>query len=510
MKRAFLSVFDKTGIVEFAAGLVSMGFEILSTGGTQKALELAALPVTNVSDITGFPECLDGRVKTMHPAIHAGILAMRANPDHMAQTDRLGVGLIDIVAVNLYPFKATISKPDVTLEDAIENIDIGGPTMLRAAAKNWQDVASIVDPADYGRVLEELKTGGITKQTKFALCVKVFEHTAAYDALISGYLRQQQGGGYPDKLTLTFEKIQDMRYGENPHQSAAFYKEPIGTSGTLAEAEQLWGKELSFNNINDTNGALDCLREFQEITVVASKHANPCGVGSGLTVHEAYMKAYTADPVSVYGGIVAVNAAVDKATAEEMVKTFLEIIIAPGFADDALDVLKSKKNLRILRLPDISAKMSTTALDLKKPLGGLIVQRPDDMLLEGDLKVVTKLAPTDQQMEDLIFAWKLVKHLKSNAIAVAKNNQSLGLGAGQVSRIWAAENALQRSGDNVKGAALASDAYFPFDDCVRLAAQYGIASIIQPGGSVRDEDSIKACDKLGISMVFTGMRHFKH
>jgi phosphoribosylaminoimidazolecarboxamide formyltransferase/IMP cyclohydrolase len=278
----------------------------------------------------------------------------------------------------------------------------------------------------------------------------------------------------------------------------------------LAAAEQLWGKELSFNNINDTNGALDCLREFQEITVVASKHANPCGVGCGSTVHEAYMKAYTADPVSVYGGIVAVNAAVDKATAEEMVKTFLEIIIAPEFADDALDVLKSKKNLRILRLHDISAKMSTTALDLKKPLGGLIVQQPDDKLLEGDLKVVTKLAPTEQQMKDLLFAWKLVKHLKSNAIAVAKNNQSLGLGAGQVSRIWAAENALQRSGDNVKGAALASDAYFPFDDCVRLAAQYCIVSIIQPGGSVRDEDSIKACDKLGISMVFTGMRHFKH
>jgi len=510
MKRAFLSVYDKTGIVEFATGLHEFGFELLSTGGTQKALEAAGLPVTNVSEITGFPECLDGRVKTLHPAIHAGILAMRGNPEHMAQVERLGVGLIDIVAVNLYPFKATISKPDVTLEEAIENIDIGGPAMLRAAAKNWQDVASIVDPADYGRVLAELKSGGITRQTKFDLCVKVFEHTAAYDALIAGWLRQQNGGGYPDKLTLTFEKLQDMRYGENPHQTAAFYREPLRIEGTLAEAEQLWGKELSFNNINDTNGALDCLREFEEITVVASKHANPCGVGSGATVYEAYMKAYNADPVSIFGGIVAVNAEVEKVTAEEMVKTFLEIVIAPGFTDEALEVLKTKKNLRILRLPGLSSKIPSTALDLKKPLGGLIVQQVDDKLLEGGLKIVTKKAPTEEQMKDLLFAWKLVKHLKSNAIAVAKDGQSLGLGPGQVSRIWAAENALQRAGEKARGAALASDAYFPFDDCVRLAAKHGIAAIIQPGGSIRDEDSIRACDELGIAMVFTGMRHFKH
>jgi phosphoribosylaminoimidazolecarboxamide formyltransferase/IMP cyclohydrolase len=510
MKRAFLSVFDKTGVVEFASGLVALGFEVLSTGGTQKALEAANVPVTNVSDITGFPECLDGRVKTLHPAIHAGILAMRENPEHMAQVQKLGVGLIDIVAVNLYPFKATIQKPGVTLEDAIENIDIGGPTMLRAAAKNWQDVASIVDPADYGRVLDELKAGGVTRKTKFDLCGKVFEHTAAYDALISGYLRRQNGGGYPEKLTLTYEKLQDMRYGENPHQTAAFYKEPLDTEGTLAAAEQLWGKELSFNNINDTNGALDCLREFDEITVVASKHANPCGVGSGATVHEAYVKAYTADPVSVYGGIVAVNAEVDKATAEEMVKTFLEIVIAPSFTYDALEVLKTKKNLRIMRLPNISRKISATALDLKKPLGGLIVQQPDDQLLDGELKVVTKLAPSEAQIKDLMFAWKLVKHLKSNAIAIAKDGQSLGLGPGQVSRIWAAENALSRSGEKVKGAALASDAYFPFDDCVRLAAQYGIAAIIQPGGSIHDEESVKACDELGVAMVYTNMRHFKH
>ncbi len=510
MKRAFLSVFDKTGVVEFAKGLQSLGFEILSTGGTQRSLEQAGVAVTNVSDITGFPECLDGRVKTLHPNIHAGILAMRDNADHMAQVQKLGVELIDIVAVNLYPFKATIQKDGVTLEEAIENIDIGGPTMLRAAAKNWQDVASIVDPADYERVLAELKSGGVTKQTKFDLCVKVFEHTAAYDALISGYLREQNGGGYPEKLTLTYEKVQGMRYGENPHQSAAFYKEPIGTKGTLAEAEQLWGKELSFNNINDTNGALDCLREFDGITAVAVKHANPCGVGSADNLFDAYMKAYSADPQSIYGGILAVNTEIDKKSAEEMAKTFFEIIVAPAFSDDALDVLKTKKNLRILLLPDISAKVKPGAMDIKKPLGGLLVQQPDTLLYEGELKTVTKRVPTEKELEDLKFAWKIVKHIKSNGIAVAKDSQTLGLGPGQVSRVWAAEAALQRAGDAVKGAVLSSDAYLPFDDTARLAAQYGISAIIQPGGSIHDEDSIKACDELGIAMVFTGMRHFKH
>ncbi len=510
MKRAFLSVFDKTGIIEFAQGLKGLGYEILSTGGTQRALEQAGIQVTNVSDVTGFPECLDGRVKTLHPSIHAGILAMRSNKDHMKQVESFGVGLIDIVAVNLYPFKQTIMKSGVTLEDAIENIDIGGPTMLRAAAKNWQDVASIVDPSDYGRVLDELRDGGVTKETKFDLCVKVFEHTAAYDALISGYLREQNGGGYPEKLTLTYEKLQEMRYGENPHQSAAFYKEPVGTDGTLASARQLWGKELSFNNINDTHGALECLREFEDITVVASKHANPCGVGSADSVYEAYMKAYSADPVSIYGGIVAVNAEIDKKTAEKMGEIFLEIIIAPAFSDEALEVLKAKKNLRLLLLPDMSAKMNTNTMDIKKPSGGLLVQQTDDILFDGELKVVTKRVPSKSEMEDMKFAFKLVKHLKSNAISVAKDKASLGLGPGQVSRIWAAEAALARAGEGVNGAALASDAYFPFDDCVRLAAKYGIKAIIQPGGSIRDEDSIKACDELGISMVFTGIRHFKH
>ena len=510
MKRAFLSIFDKTGIEEFASALIGQGFELLSTGGTQRALEKAGIAVTNVSDITGFPECLDGRVKTLHPLIHAGILAMRGSESHMAQAKKLGVGLIDIVVVNLYPFKATISKPDVALEEAIENIDIGGPTMLRAAAKNWQDVASIVDPADYARVIEQLKNGGISRELKFELCVKVFEHTAAYDALISGYLRKQIGGGYPDKLTLTYEKAQDMRYGENPHQSAAFYREPLGTEGTLADAQQLWGKELSFNNINDTNGALDCLREFEETAVVAVKHANPCGVGSAGSVYEAYIKAYEADPGSIYGGIVAANRSIDGKTAQEMVKTFLEIVIAPEFTDEALEILKTKKNLRILRLENLSKPVSKDALDIKKPLGGLLVQQCDTALVDGQLKTVTKCAPTQQQIQDMLFAWKVVKYIKSNGIAIAKDGGTIGLGPGQVSRIWAAEAALERAGEGAKGAVLASDAFFPFDDCVRLAAKYGISAIIQPGGSMRDEDSIKACDELGIAMVFTGMRHFKH
>lgn len=510
MKRAFLSVFDKTDIVEFAQGLVKQGFEILSTGGTQRALENAGVKVTNVSDITGFPECLDGRVKTLHPKIHAGILAMRSDEAHMKQIEALDVGLIDIVAVNLYPFKATISKKDVELPEAIENIDIGGPTMLRAAAKNWQDVASIVDPADYPRVLAELSSGEVSRETKFDLCVKVFEHTAAYDALISNYLRQQNGGGYPELLTLTYEKVQDMRYGENPHQSAAFYKEPIDTEGTLASAKQIWGKELSFNNINDTNGAVDCLREFEEITVVASKHANPCGVGSADNVYDAYMKAYEADPVSIYGGIVAINTEVDKKTAEEMVKIFLEIVIAPSFSQEALEVLKTKKNLRLLVLPDISSKIKETAIELKKPLGGLLVQKIDTRLIGDELTVVTKRKPSKKEVDDCLFAWKLVKHIKSNGISVAKDKTSLGLGPGQVSRIWAAEAALSRAGAKADGGALASDAFFPFDDCVRLASKYGIKAIIQPGGSIRDEESIKACDELGISMIFTGMRHFKH
>ncbi|HBU13124.1 MAG TPA: bifunctional phosphoribosylaminoimidazolecarboxamide formyltransferase/inosine monophosphate cyclohydrolase [Clostridiales bacterium] len=510
-KKAFISVFDKAGVVEFAKNLAALGFDILSTGGTQRALEQAGVAVTNVSDITGFPECLDGRVKTLHPKIHAGILAMRGNPDHMKQLGELGVDTIDVVAVNLYPFKQTVEKPGVTLEEAIENIDIGGPTMLRAAAKNWQDVAVVIDAADYDTVINELKQGEISKETKFYLAAKVFEHTAAYDALIAGYLRPKtKQTGLPEKLTITLEKQQEMRYGENPHQGAAFYREPLAVPGSLANAEQLNGKELSFNNINDAAGALDTLREFSDTTVVAVKHANPCGVGSAQTVHEAYMKAYESDPVSIFGGIVAVNTEVDEKTAAEMSRIFLEIVIAPSYTKEALALLCQKKNLRVLRLPDISAKLPQGAFDAKKVLGGMLVQEVNRKLLDGELKVVTKRKPTEDELENLEFAFKVVKHVKSNGIAIAKDLATLGIGPGQTNRIWSTQMAIERSGREVKGAVLASDAFFPFDDCVEACAKAGITAIIQPGGSVRDEDSIKKCDEYGIAMVFTGIRHFKH
>jgi len=511
-KRAILSVSDKTGIVELAKGLMDAGVEVVSTGGTAKAIREAGIPVTEVSDITGFPECLDGRVKTLHPMIHAGVLAMRDNAEHMAQLKKLNVTPVDFVAINLYPFKQTIRREGVSREEAIENIDIGGPTMLRAAAKNWQDVAVMIDPADYAPVLEEyLRNGEVSRETKFRLAAKVFEHTAHYDAMIAAYWRDQLGGGFPELLTLTYEKQQDMRYGENPHQRAVFYREVLPVAGSLTNAIQLHGKELSYNNINDTNGALDLLREFTEPTVVAVKHANPCGVGSAATVYEAYRKAYEADPVSVFGGIIVTNRELDAATAEEINKIFIEIVVAPSYSDEALEILKKKKNIRLLRLPDIASPLPEGVWDMKKVVGGLLVQEIDRVLLPGEEpKVVTKRKPTEKEMEDLLFAWKVVKHAKSNGIAIAKDKQSLGVGPGQVNRIWACQQAIEHAGGAVAGAVLASDAFFPFEDCVQEAAKAGITAIIQPGGSIRDEDSIKACDEAGIAMVFTNMRHFKH
>ncbi len=512
-KRAIISVSDKTGVVEFAKGLTDLGFEIISTGGTAKVLADAGISVIPVSDITGFPECLDGRVKTLHPKIHAGILAMRSNPEHMQQLAALRVDTIDVVAINLYPFRETIMKDGVTLAEAIENIDIGGPTMIRAAAKNYQDVAVIVDPADYVTVLDEYKKQGeVSQETKFELAYKVFEHTASYDTLISGYLRKQiEKELFPNNLSLTFEKVQDMRYGENPHQLGVFYKEIGNVDGTLAAAKQLHGKELSYNNINDTNGALDLVKEFDAPTVVASKHANPCGVGSGKNIYEAYMRAYESDPVSIFGGIIAANREIDAKTAEEMHKIFLEIIIAPSFTPEAVEILSQKKNLRLLELPTISQKMDINAFDMKKVMGGLLVQQRDTELFhDEDWTVVTEKAPTEQEIEDMKFAWKVVKHTKSNAIAIAKNNMSLGAGPGQTNRIMAARIALDYAGERAKGASLASDAYFPFPDCVEAAAKAGITAIIQPGGSRNDQLSIDACNKHGIAMVFVGMRHFKH
>lgn len=518
VKRALISVSDKTGIVEFAQKLNDLGVSIISTGGTFKVLKEAGIPVINISDVTGFPECLDGRVKTLHPNIHAGLLAMRSNPEHMKQVEELNVELIDMVVVNLYPFKQTIMKPDVTLADAIENIDIGGPTMLRAAAKNYQDVSVVIDPTDYEQVLSEIKeTGAVSVKTNFYLAAKVFNHTAYYDAMIANYLRDKAGlPKYPDTISMTFEKVQDMRYGENPHQSAAFYKEVGNSDGMLSGIEQLHGKELSFNNINDLHGALELLKEFdEEPTVVACKHSNPCGVASGKDIHEAYVRAYNTDPVSIFGGILCANRKIDKATAEEISKIFLEIVLAPDFDDDALEVLEQKKNIRLLKLKDVMKKQPETAYDVKKVSGGILIQDIDSKLLGDELKVVTDRKPTEKEMEDLLFTWKVVKFTKSNGIAIGKDKQSVGIGPGQVNRIWATEQAIdhgtkQLGADVVKGAVLASDAFFPFDDCVEAAHKAGITAIIQPGGSKRDQDSIDACNKYGIAMVFTGMRHFRH
>ena len=515
--RALISVSDKTGIVEFAKELISLGVQIISTGGTYNTLKNEGLNIIGISEVTGFPECLDGRVKTLHPAIHAGILNIRENEEHQKQMQELGLSNIDLVVVNLYPFKQTILKEDVKLEEAIENIDIGGPTMLRSAAKNNHDVSVIVDPGDYTVVLDELKASGkVSTDTNFYLATKVFEHTANYDTMIANYLRVQRGDySLPNTLTMTYEKVQDMRYGENPHQVAAFYKEVGKTKGTLADAIQLNGKELSYNNINDANGALELLREFSEPAVVAVKHANPCGVGVGANVLEAYQKAYEADPVSIFGGIIVTNQIIDKETALEMTKIFFEIVIAPDYTDEALEIFKTKKNLRVLKLDNITY-FDPHALTMKKVDGGLIVQQKDlELLVEEDLKVVTDREPSEKEMEDLRFAWKLVKHVKSNGIALAKNGMSVGLGGGQTNRIWATNQAIEHGieflgEEGVKGSVLASDAFFPFDDCVKAAAAAGITAIIQPGGSIRDEDSIKACNEAGIAMVFTGMRHFKH
>lgn len=518
IKRALISVSNKEGIIEFAKGLHELNVEIISTGGTAKTLKDAGIEVTAVSDITGFPEILDGRVKTLHPKIHGGLLAVRDNSKHMHQIAELGIAPIDLVVINLYPFKQTILKPCVTMDEAIENIDIGGPSMLRSAAKNHKDVIVVVDPKDYPFVLNELRNkGDLDKNQRMKLAYKVFEHTAHYDALIADYLKQNISADtfsspdsfFPQNLTLTYEKIQDLRYGENPHQKAAFYGEVGRHSGTLAGAKQLGGKELSFNNINDADAALKAVMEFDMPAAVGVKHTNPCGVACGDNIYDAYIKAYNADPVSIFGGIVALNRPVDVPTAEELVKIFLEIVIAPGFEPHALEILRTKKNLRILEV-NLDNKLNTT-WDLKKVSGGLLVQEYDAQdISEKDLKVVTKRAPSDKEMQDLLFGWKVVKHVKSNAIVLAKDLIAVGIGAGQVNRIWATQQSIDHAGVNTKGAVLASDAFFPFSDVVEAAAAAGITAIIQPGGSIRDEDSIKVADENNIAMVFTGMRHFRH
>lgn len=516
--RVLISVSDKRGVAGFARRLAEMGAEIISTGGTHKLLEEEGIPVTGISEVTGFPECLDGRVKTLHPAVHGGILAMRDKEEHMEQLKKLNIQTIDIVAINLYPFRETIRKQEVTLEDAIENIDIGGPAMLRSSAKNHRDVVVICDPSDYGPVLEELiEKGGVSYATKYRLALKVFDHTAAYDAMIAEYLRKEGARvlgkteeDLPETLTLTFEKAQELRYGENPHQKAAYYKEVRPYEGSLARAVQLHGKELSFNNINDANGALEALKEFEEPAVVAVKHANPCGAAVGENIYEAYGKAYEADPVSIFGGIIAANRTIDRETAEEIHKIFVEIVIAPDFTEEALAVLRQKANIRLLELPSIGQTPPEGELDLKKVSGGLLVHNRDDLLFQEELQVVTKRQPTPDEMEQLKLAMKVVKHVKSNGIVIARDNRTLGIGPGQVNRIWAVENAIRQATGDLQGAVMASDAFFPFDDCVAAAGAAGITAVIHPGGSLKDQDSIDKADELGMAMVITGVRHFKH
>ncbi len=509
-RRALLSVSDKKGIIEFAKELRSLGFELISTGGTKRVLEQAGLQVISISEITGFPEIMDGRLKTLHPNIFGGLLGIRDNNEHMEQLKKHGISLIDLVVVNLYPFKETISKPDVTWEEAIENIDIGGPSMLRAAAKNYQDVAVIVDPDDYSAVLEELTVNNeVGIEVKKKLAAKVFRHTAAYDSYIAQYVTEQVEESFPDKLTLTYEKVQNLRYGENPHQKASFYKQDLIKQG-LPLAKQLHGKELSYNNIQDTNAAWQIVKEYKEQpVVVAVKHMNPCGIAVGKTLFEAFNKAYDADPISIFGGIVATNQEIDEETAIQLKEIFLEVIIAPKFLDKAIDILSEKKNIRLLELAsenEYNGLVKTTSV-----LGGLLIQNEDEKeLIDEELKVVTMRQPTNDELEQLKFAWKAVKHVKSNAIVLAKDNQTIGIGAGQMNRVGAAKIAIEQAGIKSNGAVLASDAFFPMNDTVLEAAKAGITAIIQTGGSIRDEDSILEADKHGIAMVFTGIRHFKH
>lgn len=511
IKKALISVSDKSGIVEFARQLTEAGVELISTGGTKSLLEQQGIPVTGISDVTGFPEILDGRVKTLHPAVHSGLLAVRDSKEHQEQMDKLGLGYIDLVIVNLYPFQETIAKQDVSYEDAIENIDIGGPTMLRSAAKNHAFVTVVVDSSDYAEVIEQIRAGGDTVlETRKRLAAKVFRHTAAYDSLISQYLSEQTGEPLPERYTVTYEKIQELRYGENPHQTAAFYRKPLAAGGNISTAEQLHGKELSYNNINDANAALQIVKEFDEPAVVAVKHMNPCGVGIGESIFEAYTKAYEADPTSIFGGIVAANRTIDEQTAAKLNEIFLEIVMAPDFTAEAQAILTKKKNIRLLKLGELTTGGKPQPV-ITTVEGGMLVQDADvRQLLDSDIRVVTDRAPSEDEMKQLLFGWKVVKHVKSNAIVLARGDMTIGVGAGQMNRVGAAKIAIEQAGDQAKGSVLASDAFFPMGDTVELAASAGITAIIQPGGSIKDEESIQAANKHGIAMLFTGVRHFKH
>lgn len=509
-KRALISVSDKTGVAEFAKSLADLGFEIISTGGTKAVLKENGIPVMGISEVTGFPEILEGRVKTLHPKIHGGLLAKFNDESHKAQTLEHEISRIDVVCVNLYPFQQTIAKPGVTTEQAIENIDIGGPAMLRASAKNHEYVTVVVDPKDYEVVLGELSEAGDTKfETRRKLAAKVYRHTAAYDAMIAEYMTELSGEEAPERLTVTYELKQSLRYGENPHQQADFYRKPLGSAFSVANANQLHGKELSYNNINDADAALQIVKEFSEPAAVAVKHMNPCGVGVGSTVFDAFTKAFAADPVSIFGGIIALNREVDQETAVKLHEIFLEIIIAPAFSKEALEILTGKKNVRLLTVPFDSKEKHEKRLSSIE--GGLLVQDQDLLTLDdAEVTVPTKRQPTEAEWAALKLGWKVVKHVKSNAIVVSDKDMTLGIGAGQMNRVGAAKIALEQAGKKANGAALASDAFFPMDDTVEAAAKAGVTAIVQPGGSIRDEDSIKKADEYGIAMVFTGVRHFKH
>jgi phosphoribosylaminoimidazolecarboxamide formyltransferase/IMP cyclohydrolase len=510
VKRALLSVSDKSGIVELARALAAAGVQIISTGGTARLLEKEGIAVTEVSAHTGFAEMLDGRVKTLHPKVHGGLLARRDDPAHLAAIRAAGIEPIDLLVVNLYPFAATVADPDCRLEDAIENIDIGGPAMLRSAAKNYSSVAVLVDPADYAKILAELKGGDISDATRFALAKKAFAHTAAYDGAIANYLSSRDGGA-PEVLTLQFHKLQDLRYGENPHQSAAFYRDAQPVAGGLARYRQVQGKELSYNNIADADAAWECVKSFSEPACVIVKHANPCGVATGGSLQDAYARALRTDPVSAFGGILAFNRALDRATAEAIGKQFAEVIIAPRVEADAQKAFAAKANLRLLEVP---LAHDAQAHEYKRVGGGLLVQSTDSQVLnESDLKVPTKKKPTPQQMRDLLFAWRVAKFVKSNAIVFARDGATLGIGAGQMSRLNSARVAVFKAQEaklDLAGSAAASDAFFPFRDGLDALAAAGATAVIQPGGSVKDNEVIAAADERGIAMVFTGMRHFRH
>jgi len=510
VKRALISVSDKTGVVDFARGLHELGVEIISTGGTMKAIADAGIPVKSVSEVTGFPEMMDGRVKTLHPMIHGGILAIRDNPEHVKAMKEHGITGIDLVAVNLYPFRETIAKPDVTRAEAIENIDIGGPSMVRAAAKNYKYVAVVVDPKQYDDILERIKNDQLTDEFRLDLSRKAFLHTGLYDCAIADYLTKQVNGDndtLPDIYSMAYVKLQDLRYGENPHQKAAFYKDPEATGG-IAAAKQLHGKELSYNNIVDMEAAWDLACEWKDQPAcVIVKHTNPCGTALGSTALEAFQRAFDADSKSAFGGIVAMNRECDKETAEAMKPIFFEVVMAPKFSKEAFDILSTKRNIRLIEVPSSEKE----ELQLHKVSGGLLVQTPDNSAeTRKDCKVVTDRAPTEEEWQALEFAWKIVKHVKSNAIVLTGKDVTLGVGAGQMNRVGAADIAIAEAGEKSKGSVMSSDAFFPFGDTIEAAGKAGVTAVIQPGGSIRDQESIDMANKYGIAMVFTGQRHFRH